>query len=474
MGDWYDRPRPIDVRYVDGDPFSRKGKPTDGQRVWLRADGRLPDDPVAPRLHRHLRQRHDAARHDRAAVRPGLGQPGHADGEPRPRDVVPPAVPGRRVAAVRPARARRPASARGLAGGAIFTERRHASSSASCRRAWPGSAGEAARGRRGPSPRSSPLGRRAAATTMACRRRRRAGHRRRRTTRPSPDDRAAPAASATTASTATAAPAPTTAAATTAATTTDRRPPATPPATAPPTSSEFTEVGHVRQPGRHGPARRRRAPSYVVEQDGASIVRRRRRRRRRPCSTSQRQVSAGGEQGLLGLAFAPDGSRAYVDYTDRDGNTDRRRVRRRRRRHVDPATAPRGVLFEIDQPYANHNGGELAFGPDGFLYIGMGDGGAGGDPERHGHEPRRAARQDPAHRSRGANGAEPYTIPPDNPFVGVAGARPEIWSYGLRNPWRFSFDRADRRPVDRRRRPERVRGGRRRPADRWPTTPARA
>ena len=96
----------------------------------------------------------------------------------------------------------------------------------------------------------------------------------------------------------------------------------------------------------------------------------------------------------------------------------------------------------IDQPYANHNGGNVTFGPDGMLYIGMGDGGSGGDPER-----RRARtsttllgkilRIDPD-----ADGDRPYTVPADNPFVGVDGARPEIWSVGLRNPWRFTFDRA--------------------------------
>ena len=103
MGEWYDRPRPIDVRYIDGDPMSRKGMPSDGQRVWLRADGAA-RRPGRPRLHRDLRQRHVPARHDGPAVRPGLGQPGHADGQPRPRDVVPPRLPRRRVAAVRPAR----------------------------------------------------------------------------------------------------------------------------------------------------------------------------------------------------------------------------------------------------------------------------------------------------------------------------------------------------------------------------------
>ena len=133
-------PRPIDLRYIDGDPFSRKGTPADGQRVWMRADGDAARRPDAARLHRHLRQRHDAARHDGAAVRAVVGQPGHADGQPRPRDVVPPPVPRRRVAALRPARvldAARPAASPA----ARSSPATAGSPSPSCRRAWPGSAG---------------------------------------------------------------------------------------------------------------------------------------------------------------------------------------------------------------------------------------------------------------------------------------------------------------------------------------------
>ena len=101
--------------------------------------------------------------------------------------------------------------------------------------------------------------------------------------------------------------------------------------------------------------------------------------------------------------------------------------------------AMRTVLV-VEQPYANHNGGDLVFGPDGMLYIGMGDGGSGGDPERRalnlGQLLGKMLRIDPT-----PSGDRPYTVPPDNPFVDTPGARPEIWSVGLRNPWRFSFDR---------------------------------
>jgi glucose/arabinose dehydrogenase len=148
--------------------------------------------------------------------------------------------------------------------------------------------------------------------------------------------------------------------------------------------------------------------------------------------------SGGNEQGLLGIAFSPDGDRLYLDFTD--GNGDTRVVELAvSDGGVDPASR-RDVLF-VDQPYANHNGGHLAFGPDGMLYVSLGDGGSGGDP--HGNGQRldtllgKILRIDP----RQQNGGGTYGIPRDNPFVGVDGARGEIWHYGMRNPWRFSFDR---------------------------------
>jgi glucose/arabinose dehydrogenase len=150
-------------------------------------------------------------------------------------------------------------------------------------------------------------------------------------------------------------------------------------------------------------------------------------------------IIAGGERGFLGFAFSPDGGHLYVDYTDVNGDSNVDEYAVGAEGTVDPATR-RQVLFQ-QQPYANHNGGEVIFGPDGFLYIGLGDGGSAGDPKRNGLNLGtwlgKLLRIDPR-----ANGDQPYTVPTDNPFVGQDGAKPEIWSYGLRNPWRFSFDRA--------------------------------
>jgi glucose/arabinose dehydrogenase len=154
------------------------------------------------------------------------------------------------------------------------------------------------------------------------------------------------------------------------------------------------------------------------------------------------QVACGGEQGLLSVAFAPDyadSGRLYVDYTDRDGDT---RVVEYRRSTTGPATADadsaRAVL-SVDQPYANHNGGLLLFGPDDRLYVGLGDGGGAGDPQRNGQDLStllgKILRIDPRR-----SGGDPYSVPADNPFVDRPGARPEILASGLRNPWRFSFD----------------------------------
>lgn len=144
-----------------------------------------------------------------------------------------------------------------------------------------------------------------------------------------------------------------------------------------------------------------------------------------------------GERGLLGLTFDPTGALAYVNYTDRAGDT----VVAEHAVDEDGRFDPEGrVVLEIDQPYANHNGGDLAFGPDGMLYIGMGDGGDADDPERRATDLTtllgKLLRIDPR-----PSGAQPYTVPDDNPYVGRDDAAPEIWASGLRNPWRFSFDR---------------------------------
>jgi glucose/arabinose dehydrogenase len=145
-----------------------------------------------------------------------------------------------------------------------------------------------------------------------------------------------------------------------------------------------------------------------------------------------------GEQGLLGLAFNPDGSKAYINFTDNNGDTNVVELAVNSDGTLD-RDSMRTVLL-VEQPYPNHNGGDLAFGPDGFLYIGLGDGGAGGDPERRaqnmGELLGKMLRIDPSTPS----GDLGYTIPSDNPFVGTEGARGEIWSVGLRNPWRYSFD----------------------------------
>lgn len=158
------------------------------------------------------------------------------------------------------------------------------------------------------------------------------------------------------------------------------------------------------------------------------------------------QVDDGGnEQGLLGLAFHPDyknNGYFYVNYTA--SSPDRTVISRFKVSASDPnkaAQASELVLLEFAQPYSNHNGGQLAFGPDGFLYIAVGDGGSGGDPQGHGQNRTTLLgsilRIDVDKRESGKD----YGIPADNPFANnTQGYRPEIYAYGLRNPWRFSFD----------------------------------
>jgi glucose/arabinose dehydrogenase len=166
------------------------------------------------------------------------------------------------------------------------------------------------------------------------------------------------------------------------------------------------------------------------------------RLRARPFLDIHRLVSSGGERGLLSLAFAPDYRRSgvfYVDYTDVHGDSRIVEYRRATADRADPGSA-RLVVFQR-QPEVNHNGGLLLFGPDRRLYIGFGDGGGGGD--RHGPHGNaqnlgtllgKILRIDPR-----PQGGRPYGIPPGNPFANRAGARAEIWDYGLRNPWRFAF-----------------------------------
>jgi glucose/arabinose dehydrogenase len=161
-------------------------------------------------------------------------------------------------------------------------------------------------------------------------------------------------------------------------------------------------------------------------------------------------ISRGGERGLLGLAFPPDAAeslRLFVNFTDHSGHTV---IARFTRQPDNPLIAapesrfdlawPDGRRF-IEQPYPNHNGGHLAFGPDGYLYIGLGDGGSGNDPQNRAQSPStllgKMLRIDVAVPSDDERG---YAVPADNPFVARDGVLPEIWALGYRNPWRYSFD----------------------------------
>jgi glucose/arabinose dehydrogenase len=152
------------------------------------------------------------------------------------------------------------------------------------------------------------------------------------------------------------------------------------------------------------------------------------------------KVSTSTEQGLLGLAFHPGyagNGRFVVYYTDTSGDTRVALYRVSANSDVaDPASEQ--IILSVDQPFSNHNGGMVVFGPDGRLYIGLGDGGSGGDPQGNGQN-RNVLLAKILRLDMDGNGV--VRIPFDNPFVGQANVRPEIWSYGLRNPWRFSFDR---------------------------------
>ena len=180
---------------------------------------------------------------------------------------------------------------------------------------------------------------------------------------------------------------------------------------------------------------------YVVEQGGRIRVIRNGALSPVPFLDISDRIRSGGERGLLGLAFHPrfaQNRRLFVNYTDRQGDTHLAEFRATDADTADPGSER--TLLTVDQPFANHNGGGLRFGPDGFLYAGLGDGGSGGDPLGNGQRLStllgKMLRLD-------VDGGTPYAIPADNPFRGTADARAEIWAYGLRNPFRFAFDRAN-------------------------------
>jgi glucose/arabinose dehydrogenase len=183
---------------------------------------------------------------------------------------------------------------------------------------------------------------------------------------------------------------------------------------------------------------------FIVEQRGTIRIFEDGRLLPDPFLDISAKVRSGGEQGLLSVAFHPSYASNgffYVNYTDRSGDTrvERYSVSADRNRAI--AGSALQILF-VEQPYDNHNGGHVLFGPDGMLWIGMGDGGSGNDPHGNGQNPHvllgKLLRLD-------VNGGVPYTIPPDNPFADGRNGRPEVWATGLRNPWRLAFDRAENR-----------------------------
>jgi glucose/arabinose dehydrogenase len=184
---------------------------------------------------------------------------------------------------------------------------------------------------------------------------------------------------------------------------------------------------------------------FVVEQAGRIMVVRGGRKLPQPFLDIRSLVLSGGEQGLLSVAFPPDYARSglfYVYYTEKSGTESIWEYHRATEDRADPSGAR--LVLRMEDPEPNHNGGLMIFGPDGLMYVGTGDGGGGND--QHGTRGNaqslgsllgKILRIDPRR-----SGGRPYRVPSSNPFVGRAGARGEIYAYGLRNPWRFSFDRA--------------------------------
>jgi len=187
---------------------------------------------------------------------------------------------------------------------------------------------------------------------------------------------------------------------------------------------------------------------FIVEQGGVIRIFKNGSLLTTPFLNITSRVISGGEQGLLSVAFHPNyetNGRFFVNYTAPGGGAAGQSIIAEYRvsaANPDVADNTERVLLAIPDPFSNHNGGLNKFGPDGFLYIGLGDGGSGGDPQNNGQ------RLDTLFGKVlriNVDGAQPYAIPSDNPFVGTTGARGEIWAYGLRNPWRFSFDPCNNR-----------------------------
>ena len=218
------------------------------------------------------------------------------------------------------------------------------------------------------------------------------------------------------------------------------------PATAPPPTSDTLKLVPVVTSGLSSPVYLTTptgdtARLFVVEQSGQIRIVQHGQLLPTAFLDIHSRLVSGGEQGLLSVAFHPNyGANGffYVNYTDLNGDT---RVERYTVSAADSnladTTTHKLILF-VPQPYTNHNGGLVMFGPDGMLYIGMGDGGSGGDPENRAQHPDsllgKLLRIDVDH-------GDPYAIPPNNPFA-TSGGAPEIWALGLRNPWRFAFDRS--------------------------------
>jgi glucose/arabinose dehydrogenase len=184
---------------------------------------------------------------------------------------------------------------------------------------------------------------------------------------------------------------------------------------------------------------------FIVEQTGRIRILKNGRIRSTPFLDIRGAVSGGSEQGLLGLAFHPDyrtNRKLYVMFTNRNGDSVLREYRASASHPNVVNTNTKRTILKVAQPYSNHNGGMIAFGPDGYLYVALGDGGSGGDPGN------RAQRLDTLLGkilridTNGTADGKAYRIPATNPFAGATPGADEIWQFGLRNPWRFSFDRA--------------------------------